>query len=186
MEIKINEYDNNYIIIDTASIVYEISKLQIEGKIENTELIHTLNQINISRNNYEKKERKNGNLYSKIDEVAIEKESTIGKLIIKKINNPKYICLEQLTHALLKSIDNDEWDYSEKLIFLIKRLKKFNNFKFDYQWFKLTFGEDITNYIINSMSLYPSKSRSIVYLYKNDKITKVELQKKVKTRTKAK
>jgi len=194
MDLKVKQLsdDEKYLIIENHSLFYCLCLLQVEEKNEkNKALIDALSKISSSISTYQNNERKKGNLYRTLNEVAIEKNSQIGKLIINEITNPEFINLEHLTQALLKSIHYGEWDYFDKLSLLIKRLK-FNNpvFKFDYKWFKLTFGEDITNYIANSSYLYPTKSRNKIYLFKNNKITKIDLpekeQKNPKTRTKTK
>lgn len=188
MDLKVKQLsdDEKYLIIENHSLFYYFCLLQVEEKNEkNKTLIDALSKINSSINTYQNNEREKGNLYRTLNEVAIEKNSQIGKLIINEITNPEFINLEHLTHALLKSIHYGEWDYFDKLSFLIKRLK-FNNpvFKFDYKWFKLTFGEDIANYIANSSYLYPTKTRQKIYLFKNNKITKIDLSEKTQTNPK--
>lgn len=188
MNIKINTYDKDYIIIETSSLLWNLCQLQIEGRDEDKDLINELNKIRICCNNYETEQRRNGKFYTKIDEVAIEKNSSIGKLIINKISKPEFISHNQVINALLKCIYYEEWEYYDTLCTHVKYTKQFS--KVSYTWFKITFGEDIANYIANSSYLYPTISRNKIYLFKNNKITKIDLpekkQKNPKTRTKTK
>ena len=191
MDIKISicENNENYLIIDKNSLIYNyhLCLLELDRNKINKNLIEALSKIMTCISVYERNERKNGNLYRRVDEVAIEKNSTLGKLIINELTSPEFITIECLTHALLKCIEYEEWDYYDMLTFIIKKLKKNNTiFKFEYAWFKHTFGEDVTNYITNSLYLYPTKSKNKIYLLKNNKITKIELPSKPKTRTKTK
>jgi len=104
------------------------------------------------------------------------------------ISKPEFIYHDQVINALLKCIYYEEWEYYDTLCTHVKYTKQFS--KVSYTWFKITFGEDMANYIANSCYLYPTKSRNKIYLFKNNKITKIDLpekeQKNPKTRTKTK
>lgn len=192
MKFRFNSYNENYIMINRWNIFLALANFDNKNKNkEENEIFQTFINIQHSIINYEKKERIKGNFYPNDFEIAVEKNSNIGILLITNQKNPELITFEQITHSLLVCINKEEWEYYDKITKIIKKFKEKNCTTIDYNSLKIIVGDKIINYIIRCQ-LYNIKvynSDKIVYLYKKNKIIKTELltreitKSKTKTRT---
>ena len=120
MKYRINTYNKNYIMIETKEISWELAKLIAKNNKEDIELIETLKNIKNKISDYEFKQSIFQKRHLHIFEIAIDRNSKLGKIIIER-NKPEYITIEQIFHALLICIDRREWEYYDDLSHLIKK-----------------------------------------------------------------
>lgn len=179
MKYRINTYNKNYIMLETKEISWELAKLVAKNNEEDIELIEILRNIKNKISDYELKQSIFQKRHLHIFELAIDINSKLGKIITER-NKTEYITIEQIFHALLICIDRRQWEYYDDLLYIIKKYTAKYFKEIEYEHFKLSHGEEITNYIINSNLLILSNediTPNNVYLYENDTITKTELPK---------
>ena len=189
MKFKFNSYNEDYIMIKRSNILMECYQLNAKKNKnkEEIEMIKILSDIHNICN------IKNNNIYSVIIDIAVEKNSKLGQYILANQKNPQYITLEEMIHALLICINKNDWQYYNKLTYLIKTYGQANQNKkkkisISYEEIKLTIGEEIANYITTS-NLYSTKIFQFdknVYLYQNNKIIKTSLPEQRKNNPKTK
>ena len=193
MNYRINTYNENYIMInhyETFALQTKImdkEKTSLEDIRAEAEMDKLINYMLHYRN-------KKGKL-TIIEEIAIHRNSKLGKYIIElEENSRENISFSEIVNALLACIEKEEWEYYEELTNLIKVFKSQNCSKHDYMNFRLFKGNEITNYIINNSHrkpiIYNNRNDKHIYLYENNEIVSIEIssqeQTKPKTRTKTK
>ena len=173
MEYRINSYNKDYIMLDKIKILMESIKLIKENE-EMEKLLRNLWYEIIA---IEQKQIKK----TSINEIAINKNSKLAKLIFKtaKKHKTSTIKIEQIINALLISIEDQLWKYNFILSNLIRYYKKNNIDNINYEYFSKEHGEEITLYIVsnnlrvsNINNYHDDKN---VYLYENGIITQTEL-----------
>jgi len=195
MQYKFNSYNEDYIMINRNAILTECYQLNSKTKVteEEIEILQILSNLHNKLCTF-----KYNNINTVIIDIAIEKNSKIGQYILANQSKQQYITMEEIIHALLICINRNDWQYYSELANLIKTYGQITQnekrkFSISYEEIKLTIGEEIANYIINSKS-YSTKTFQFdknVYVYKHNEIIKTILPEpitkpKIKTREKNK
>lgn len=189
MKYRINNYNEEYIMLKKCDITMEMARLQIIGETLNLpkdkiEIEKTLRNIWHKLSDFKTK----SGLRANIEEIAIDKNSNLGTYVLNYYNEYETetitITINKIIHALLICIEDSKWEYYIPLSDIIMSCKKNNISTIDYNEFKKKYGQEITHFILTSSyrisNIDNHNNNKDIYLYDNDKITRTALPEKQK------
>lgn len=181
MKYRINPYNRDYFMLNKHTMAMELSILLVKDGADLTSEKREVKEIlKIIFDKLGKYENEKG-IKSIINEIAIPKNSKLGTYLLNcsKEYKSTMITENQITHALLISIEDEELEYYTILSGIIMNYKQNNIKAINYDRFQDQYGQELTDFILTSMSrnsnIYDYNNNKNVYLYENNKITKREL-----------
>ena len=179
MKYRINPYNKDYFMLNKHTMAMELSILLV--KDESNLSPEKMEVKEILKNVFDELERYKKGTVPIISEIAISKNSKLGTYLLNYSKEYKstMITKNQITNALLISIEDEELEYYTILSDIIMNYIQNNINAINYNKFQDQYGQELTKFILRSMNrnpnIYDYNNNKNVYLYENNKITKTEL-----------
>lgn len=179
MKYRINPYNKDYFMLNKHTMAMELSILLVKDDANLTPEKKEVEKI--LKNIFSELDRYKKGTVSIISEIAISKNSKLGTYLLNcsKEYKSTMITENQITHALIISIEDEELEYYTVLSDIIKTYKQNNIKAINCNEFQGQYGQELTDFILTNMNrdsnIYDYNNNKNVYLYENNTITKTEL-----------
>ncbi|MBQ8193148.1 MAG: hypothetical protein IJZ46_03655 [Bacilli bacterium] len=180
---RINKFNPNYIMIDFS----DIARITL-SQAKNYEKEFISEFINIEKIIYKDYKDKIEIFINQNKEIAIRKDSSLGQAILNKSlikTKKKRITEDMMKNALVIAVTEEKYEYAKKIsdIIITIRLYKYDYDIEDYEIFKMIYGEELANFIMNNGNIkeyiniirgeFPNEDDRYVYFYENNNMNKI-------------